>query len=52
VVSHGGGALPYALGRLRRNRAIHPDGYVPAFDGFRRLYFDTRVVSSRRRCAL
>ena len=41
VVSHGGGALPYALGRLRRNRAIHPDGYADPFDGFRRLYFDT-----------
>jgi len=41
VVSHGGGALPYALGRLRRNRAIHPEGYADPFDGFRRLYFDT-----------
>ena len=41
VVSHGGGALPYALGRLRRNRAIHPNGYADPLDGFRRLYFDT-----------
>ena len=41
VVSHGGGALPYALGRLRRNRAIHPDGCADPLDGFRRLYFDT-----------
>jgi len=41
VVSHGGGALPYALGRLRRNRAIHPDGYTDPLDGFRRIYFDT-----------
>ena len=41
VISHGGGALPYALGRLRRNRAIHPDGYADPLDGFRRLYFDT-----------
>jgi aminocarboxymuconate-semialdehyde decarboxylase len=41
VVSHGGGALPYALGRLRRNRAIHPEGYADPLDGFRRLYFDT-----------
>jgi len=41
VVSHGGGAVPYALGRLRRNRAIHPDGYADPFDGFRRLFFDT-----------
>jgi aminocarboxymuconate-semialdehyde decarboxylase len=41
VVSHGGGALPYALGRLRRNRAIHAEGYADPLDGFRRLYFDT-----------
>ncbi len=41
VVSHGGGALPYALGRLRRNRALHPNGYADPLDGFRRLYFDT-----------
>jgi aminocarboxymuconate-semialdehyde decarboxylase len=41
VVSHGGGALPYALGRLRRNSAIHSDGYADPLDGFRRLYFDT-----------
>jgi aminocarboxymuconate-semialdehyde decarboxylase len=40
VLSHGGGALPYALGRLKRNRAIHPDYADPAA-GFRRLYFDT-----------
>src|SRR6266851_4380781 len=25
VLSHGGGALPYALGRLKRNRVIHPE---------------------------
>ena len=41
VVSHGGGALPYALGRLRRNRALHPDGYADPLEGFRRLFFDT-----------
>ncbi|MBO0737777.1 MAG: amidohydrolase [Alphaproteobacteria bacterium] len=41
VVSHGGGALPYALGRLRRNRTIHAEGYADPFDGFRELYFDT-----------
>jgi aminocarboxymuconate-semialdehyde decarboxylase len=40
VLSHGGGALPYALGRLKRNRAIHPD-YADPEEGFRRLYFDT-----------
>jgi aminocarboxymuconate-semialdehyde decarboxylase len=41
VVSHGGGALPYALGRLRRNHAIHHNGCADPLDGFRRLYFDT-----------
>src|SRR5579884_2492680 len=40
VLSHGGGALPYALGRLKRNRAIHPD-YADPEDGFARLCFDT-----------
>ena len=40
VLSHAGGALPYALGRLKRNHAIHPDYADPA-EGFRRLYFDT-----------
>lgn len=42
VVAHGGGALPYALGRLKRNRTIHPD-YADPQDGFRRLYFDSVV---------
>jgi aminocarboxymuconate-semialdehyde decarboxylase len=40
VLSHAGGALPYALGRLKRNQAIHPD-YANPEEGFRRLYFDT-----------
>jgi aminocarboxymuconate-semialdehyde decarboxylase len=46
VLSHGGGALPYALGRLKRNRAIHPEYADPA-DGFRRLYFDTVLFEPR-----
>ena len=40
LLSHAGGALPYALGRLKRNRAIHPE-YADPEEGFRRLYFDT-----------
>jgi aminocarboxymuconate-semialdehyde decarboxylase len=40
VLSHAGGALPYALGRLKRNRVIHPEYADPA-EGFRRLFFDT-----------
>jgi aminocarboxymuconate-semialdehyde decarboxylase len=46
VLSHAGGALPYALGRLKRNRAIHPDYADPA-EGFRRLYFDTVMFEPR-----
>jgi len=40
LLSHAGGALPYALGRLKRNHAIHAD-YADPLDGFRRLYFDS-----------
>lgn len=40
LLSHAGGALPYALGRLKRNRAIHPE-YADPEENFRRLYFDT-----------
>jgi len=47
VVSHGGGALPYALGRLRRNHAIHSEAYPDPLDGFRRIYFDTVLFEAR-----
>jgi aminocarboxymuconate-semialdehyde decarboxylase len=40
LLSHAGGALPYALGRLKRNRVIHPD-YADPEENFRRLFFDT-----------
>jgi len=46
VLSHAGGALPYALGRLKRNHAIHPD-YADPGEGFRRLYFDTVMFEPR-----
>ncbi|MGH3267126.1 MAG: amidohydrolase family protein, partial [Trebonia sp.] len=47
VVSHAGAALPYALGRLRRNHTIHPGKYADPLDGFRRLYFDTVLFEAR-----
>jgi aminocarboxymuconate-semialdehyde decarboxylase len=47
IISHGGGGLPYLLGRLRRNNAIHPGDYADALDGFRRLYFDTVLFDPR-----
>jgi aminocarboxymuconate-semialdehyde decarboxylase len=40
LLSHAGGALPYALGRLKRNKAIHPE-YADPEENFRRLFFDT-----------
>jgi aminocarboxymuconate-semialdehyde decarboxylase len=46
LLSHAGGALPYALGRLKRNQAIHSD-YADPLDGFRRLYFDTVLFEPR-----
>ena len=46
LLSHAGGALPYALGRLKRNRAIHQD-YADPEEGFRRLYFDTVLFEPR-----
>jgi len=49
VLSHGGAALPFVLGRLKRNHQIHPDYADPARE-FRRLYFDT-CFSSRAPCA-
>ncbi len=46
ILSHGGGALPYALGRLKRNHAIHPE-YADPVDGFRQLFFDTVLFEPR-----
>ncbi len=41
ILSHGGGALPYMLGRLARNHAIHPGKWADPVAGFATLYFDT-----------
>lgn len=47
IISHGGGALPYALGRFKRNNAIHKGEYADAEESFRRLYFDSVLFEAR-----
>jgi aminocarboxymuconate-semialdehyde decarboxylase len=46
VLAHGGGALPYVLGRLKRSHAAHPK-YADPQEGFSRLYFDTVLFEAR-----
>jgi aminocarboxymuconate-semialdehyde decarboxylase len=46
VIAHAGGALPYGIGRLKRNHEIHPE-YIDPEEGFRRLYFDSVVFEPR-----
>ena len=46
VLSHGGGALPFMLGRLQHNAAIHPGQFADPTEGFRRLYHDTVLLDS------
>jgi aminocarboxymuconate-semialdehyde decarboxylase len=41
VLSHAGAALPFALGRLKRNHALSPDKLADPTDGFRRMWYDT-----------
>jgi aminocarboxymuconate-semialdehyde decarboxylase len=41
IVAHGGGGVPYALGRLFRNYDLHPDEMANPREGFPRLYFDS-----------
>ncbi len=41
ILSHGGGAIPYMLGRLARNFEIHPGKYADPVAGFKQLYFDS-----------
>jgi aminocarboxymuconate-semialdehyde decarboxylase len=46
VLSHGGAALPYALGRLARNHAISQGKYADPRLGFEAMYFDSCVFDS------
>lgn len=43
VISHGGAALPYVLGRLARNFTIAQGKYADPRKGFEALYFDSIV---------
>ncbi|WP_102346424.1 amidohydrolase family protein [Bacillus sp. Marseille-P3661] len=46
VVSHGGGTLPFILGRLQRNyefMALKEENIYNPTEGFKKLYFDTVV---------
>jgi aminocarboxymuconate-semialdehyde decarboxylase len=43
ILSHGGAALPMALGRLRRSFATAPAENADPYEGFQKLYFDTVV---------
>ncbi len=47
ILAHAGGALPYALGRLKRNYLIHKSEYADPGEGFARLYFDTVLFEPR-----
>ncbi len=43
VAAHGGGALPYVLGRLVRNHVINPATTADPLESFSRLHFDSVV---------
>jgi aminocarboxymuconate-semialdehyde decarboxylase len=46
VISHGGAALPYVLGRLARNFTIAQGKYADPTQGFETLYFDSIVFDA------
>jgi aminocarboxymuconate-semialdehyde decarboxylase len=43
VVAHGGGAVPYVLGRLVRNHLLDPGGTRDPLESFALVYFDSVV---------
>jgi aminocarboxymuconate-semialdehyde decarboxylase len=48
VLSHGGGALPYVLGRMNRNYLMHKDdGYADPIEQMQKLYYDTVLFDPR-----
>jgi aminocarboxymuconate-semialdehyde decarboxylase len=46
ILSHGGAALPYALGRLARNHTISQGKYADPRKGFEAMYFDSCVFDA------
>jgi aminocarboxymuconate-semialdehyde decarboxylase len=46
IVSHGGAALPFALGRLARNHRISQGKYADPRKGFEAMYFDSCVFDA------
>jgi aminocarboxymuconate-semialdehyde decarboxylase len=46
ILSHGGAALPFALGRLARNHAISQGKYADPRKGFAAMYFDSCVFDA------
>ena len=46
ILSHGGAALPFALGRLVRNHWISQGRYADPRKGFKALYFDSCVFDA------
>ncbi len=47
VMSHGGGALPYLLGRLERNVAAHPGKYANPREQLKDCFYDTVLFDPR-----
>lgn len=46
ILSHGGAALPFALGRLARNHQISQGKYADPRRGFEAMYFDSCVFDT------